>query len=230
MQGIIRGLKALLPVIAQHPAATAMLTFCASLVLFVYGVSGNLDTLLRRFPSLHEEHELFDRVVVANGLVEAELERITTDMRADRTLVMQFHNGKQDLSGLPFTFAEITFGATSPGVVVDLRFLGPVPMSAYGPLLRAIWADPSRPVCIRRNIEDLGSPLLRARLEARGAKEVYVCPIVNLIGAPIGLITTEYLRLDTPRPSQEIIKQTLSESSNRIAGYLATTRIGSQRP
>jgi hypothetical protein len=226
MQGIIRGLKALLPVVSQHPLATTMLALCVSIVLLAYGVSGNVDTLLRRYPSVTDKHTQFDHTIVANNLVDAELERLALELKADRVLVLQFHNGMQDLTGLPFTFVEITYGAVAPGVALEIHSLGPVPLSAYGTLLRLMWADPARPVCIQRDVDETGSPLLRARLEMRGVKIIHVCPVVNLIGAPVGLLTAEYMRRDAPRPSVGVLTQTLAESAMKINGYLAS---GSRR-
>lgn len=221
MKAVLDAMVRLILTISRHPAAAFLAAFFIASIMSLWYFASNIEAVLHRFPTSVEQRARFERTITAQELIERELEVVRRELNADRLLISQFHNGSSDIVGSPFVFSSITYSALAPGVVLDARTPSSVPLAAYSYLLRAMWRDRDNPVCVQSRTEQVEPPALRARLESRGVSMIYVCPVVDRAGNPMGMISAEYMRAETRRPPSERIMAVIKESGKRVESYLA---------
>lgn len=108
-----------------------------------------------------------------------------SELKADRLVVLRFHNGAQFLDGLPFLYVSASHEAFRPGMSPILVELQRIPLQTLSGL-REIMAK--RCVTADTSI----SPYYRALRDRYGVRTIVTCPIENLDGTTIGLVMAFY--------------------------------------
>lgn len=153
-----------------------------------------------------------------NDLLDAKIE----SLHADRAGVRQFHNGKTDLSGLPFMYVSTTFVRTREGVSFPESNFAQVPGSTVAEVTSAMWRDYRSPKCITVDVDLIENDNYRAYSKNLGVEVFFACPITNLRMYPIGFMFVSYIEGSTERPSDEEAMRQVAASAERISGYLSS--------
>lgn len=151
------------------------------LALMAYVAYKSYDKLERLVITPEEEAAKFAAQLESSALVNASLERLKTELNAQFVVIHQFHNGRHDLTGIPFTEATATYYTEEPLVIEE-------PLSAMNGTLRQMWKRIDAPKCIRLN-----QPLdPSSRKYFTTAGELIKCPLINPLNYPIGTITVGF--------------------------------------
>lgn len=189
-----------------------------------WGVAEPAIGLLARLPpSAAEEQRRLHRQLAADEVVEELLAALAEDVGADRALVFLAHNGSSDLTGtIPFMFVSAAYVHLRAGLSWDERWSRPSPLAAVSPLLRRMFRNPERPVCVKRDRGDADiSVVARARMIDRGIEVSFLCPMHGPAGV-VGLVTAEVLRRDAPRPLPDAeVMARVAETGRRVREALA---------
>lgn len=192
------------------------------LLALVFG-GANLMTkvanIAEHFPTSAVESERFNKVLIAQNEINELLETERAAMQGDRILIRQFHNGRQDLTGLPFTSISTTFVRTKPGVQFDSSNYEAVPLSTMNEVVLRMWKNPREPICIRVETSDLHGQYADYVKKTK-VDHFYACPITNLQGWPVGMTIISYLDKNSPHPSDDFIMKRLLGISQKVSGYM----------
>lgn len=112
----------------------------------------------------------------------------------------------------------VTYMSAAPGVSVAKST--PIPKARVQGAVSRVFPIDAKPRCVKRDYDDVQDPIYKKMLQDSGVKFFFVCPIVDISGAPIGMIYASFISEYDPRAEDEIIYQRLSETSGKIAGYL----------
>jgi len=163
-----------------------------------------------------EEAQNFESQLESATLVNAAIEDLRIDLKADTVVVKQFHNGRHDLTGIPFTESTATFYTDK------YSFIGDEPLSTMNTSLRVMWKSIDKPSCM----------VLYAPMDSASKKyftdyklnKAIVCPLTNLLNYPIGTITVGFSGSHTT--SEDIATDKTQAIAKSITGYLinANTR------
>jgi hypothetical protein len=187
------------------------------LIIFTtYIVYRSYDTLQQMIVTPHEESERFKAQLASAALVNDAIENLSTDLRGHSVVIKQFHNGRHDLTGIPFTETTATF------YTMNYEDTGEEPLSALNSSLRLMWKEIDRPECIilTRGIDNSTAAYFRRHQLNR----VVICPLTNLLNYPIGTITVGFSAGDTPLSNKFVLDRT-HLMSKRITGYLENGKI-----
>lgn len=197
------------------------LAVCLLVVILMAGgkLWGVIENISSHFPSSATESERFNKVIVAQNEINELLESERTIMNGDRIIIRQFHNGRQDLTGLPFTSISTTFVKMKPGVEFPENGYDAVPLSTMNDLVLKIWDNPRTPNCVKIYTKDLHGSY-QTYVKNAAVDHFYACPITNLLNYPVGIIMISYMSADTQHPSDEVIFTHLRIISQKISGYM----------
>lgn len=174
------------------------------LALMAYVAYKSYDKLERLVITPEEEAAKFAKQLESSELVNKSLEQLKMDLGAEFVVIHQFHNGRHDLTGIPFTEATATFYTDEPIIIKE-------PLAAMGGTLRRMWRKIDAPQCI-----EIAAPVdVSSRKYFKEADHVVKCPLINLLNYPIGTITVGF---STSAPRYAIPK-TL-DVAERVTGYL----------
>lgn len=181
-----------------------IMTMAAILIALTAFISyKSYDRLEALFLTPQQEATRFHQSLEAMDLVNKSLDNLKTNTSASTAIIYQFHNGKHDLTGIPFTSALVTF--STDGYASDL------PISTMNSSLRAMWTRIDKPSCVALDAPvDIESQKLFTKYKL---KTLVMCPLINPLSYPIGVLSVGYV---TP------IKETSEPSkiATSIVGYI----------
>jgi hypothetical protein len=202
-------LRALINSLSMRPLATITAVF---IIFAAYIGYRSYDTLQQMIVTPHEESNRFKAQLASAALVNDAIEKLNTDLGAHSVIIKQFHNGRHDLTGIPFTEATSTFYTSQyEGVSEE-------PLSALNKSLTRMWQEIDRPECItiRQGIDNSTSKYFREYKLNR----VVICPLTNLLNYPIGTITVGFNSASDTVVGDVVALQRTSAIAKRITGYL----------
>ena len=171
-------------------------------------------------PTPQMEAARFIRANRATEQINTLLDSKLQELNADRAGVRQFHNGKTDLAGLPFNFVSTMYVRTKQGVGFPVENYQQVPASTISEITSTMWHDYRNPVCITVDTATVKTQSYRRYLEDLDVDVFYACPITNIEMYPIGFVFLTY-KGTTDRPSDEEVIAKVSDTAQRISGYLS---------
>lgn len=200
-------LRALINSLSVRPLATLTALF---IIFAAYIGYKSYDVLQTMIITPHEESNRFKAQLESAALVNEAIEKLKVDLGASGVIVRQFHNGRHDLTGIPFTEATATFYTS--------EFDGEEeePLSALNRSLTMMWGNKiDRPECITitQGVDNSTNRYFRKYKLDRAV----ICPLTNLLNYPIGTITVGFSASDT---SDAVALQKTSAIAKRITGYL----------
>lgn len=202
--------------------AVASIVLVLVLALSLYLLANVNSRINHTNPPPSVEAARFDRANKATAQITQLLDDKIDELHASRAGVRQFHNGKTDLSGLPFMYVSTTFVRTREGVSFPESNYAQVPSSTISELTSEMWADYRNPKCVIVDSNTKISQVYRRYLEDLNVEIFYACPISNLQMYPVGFMFVSYVHNAGERPSDEEILDTVELSAARISGYLAS--------
>lgn len=199
--------RALVASLSVRPFTTLAAFFLLSLGYVVYK---SYDTLESLVVTPGEEASRFRAQLESSALVNTAIENLRVSLNAHSVVVRQFHNGRHDLTGLPFTESTTTFYTDkySPG--------SDEPLSSMNTSLKTIWKSIENPACRVTYVPD--DKASRKYFKEYKLIKIVECPITNLLNYPIGMITVGFS--DSNTVSDEVAINRTAAIAKRITGYL----------
>lgn len=201
--------KSFVDSLSRHPFAT-LSTVLIGIVLYIgYMTLQSIQTIAVP-PSL--EAERFHEQLAASEQINQALEKLRKDEKAHSVIIRQFHNGKHDLTGIPFTKSSMTF-YTMEEEFQEVE----EPLSAMSTSLSRVWNVIDKPECLV--ISNVGiDKATKYYMEYYELNKIVVCPMTNLLSYPVGTLTVGYKQADASVNLEEIRDITV-----RVTGYLDGT-------
>lgn len=219
MEKIIEAFQSLIHTVKDNPTPSLLATLLV-IALFVAWNSVNNNQLISSLapnPAINQQH--FEEALRVNTEINNAITNLRTEVYADNAQVRQFHNGKQDLTGLPFTYVLTTYISVDKGTNVSESSLSSQPLSGMNATIKAMYKkDLRNPVCIHFYRKDVNDILFRAYLEDSKINFFVMCPIKNLLDYPVGFVGVGYV--GEPASPPEIVEARVRQVSWAIAGYL----------
>ena len=199
--------KTVVDSLSRHPFAT-LSTILISVVLYVGYITLERIETIAVPPSL--EAERFHQQLDSSEQINQSLEKLRVAQGAHSVIVRQFHNGKHDLTGIPFTKSSITFYAMDN----ELEQMEE-PLSSMSTSLSKVWAKIDEPDCI---LLDHGiDKNTKHYMDVYELNAVIICPMTNLLKYPVGTITVGYKNRDLLDLNE------VRSVSSQVTGYLDGT-------
>lgn len=192
--------------LAVRPIATLIAIF---LVVTSYIGFKSYNTLEQLVVTPDEEASRFKNQLESSKLVNDSLEHLRSEMGAHSVVIRQFHNGRHDLTGIPFTESTATYYTDNYEGVDD------EPLSAMNGSLRRMWSDIRDPRCVV-----LSAPVdtsSRKYFKNYGLTRVIECPLTNLLNYPIGTVAIGF---SGGTVNDKVAIDKTSTIAKRITGYL----------
>ena len=199
--------KVVVDSLSRHPFAT-LSTILIAIVLYVgYLTLDRIETIAVP-PSL--EAERFHQQLDSSEQINQSLEALRKEQGAHSVIVRQFHNGKHDLTGIPFTKSSITF-YTMDSELDQME----EPLSAMSTSLSKVWSKIDEPTCI---VLDHGiDKNTKHYMDVYELDAIVICPMINLLKYPVGTFTVGYKNKDL------INTDKVNSVAIRVTGYLDGT-------
>lgn len=162
-----------------------------------------------------QEAARFEAQLHNADIINRGIEDLRFTLHADNILIRQFHNGRHDLTGIPFTGISTTFYVDpldNDGHEPSLD----EPISAMNKSLRQVWQSIDKPECTV-----LYSPVdvsTRRYFKTHKLNRAVVCPLVNLLNYPIGVMIVGFSDSSTVSDDAALTKTSLL--AKRVTGYL----------
>lgn len=203
----------------SNPTTTVLAILLALASFAAYSSIQNGHLLKILAPSPEKEVALFARSLKASEDIAVSLDNLRASTGADQVLIRQFHNGRYDLTGIPFTSVSVTY-LSSKKEYEDTHFFESKPLAFMGTTARAMWTDIDAPKCVvyHNNIPDVG-----LRTELAGTTRSVICPLVSLLKYPVGTISLHYKDSTSNLTDQALIART-EDVAVTITGYLNEKR------
>ena len=201
-------LKALVNSLSVRPIATLSAILIILLCFVVYKSYDLLQSMV--ITPVQEAHR-FKAQLKSGSLVNDSIENLAEDLEAHSVIIKQFHNGRHDLTGIPFTEATSTFYTINFESIKEEE-----PLAASNRSLRNMWKDIDNPQCIilYRGIDISTKRYFRDY----DLERVAICPLTNLLNYPIGTITVGLMAESTATDNQILTKT--SQIAKGVTGYL----------
>lgn len=212
IKDLSKAIKALIDSLSTKPVATMMAVF---IVFAAYAGVKSYSTLQALVVTPDQEAARFEAQLHNTDIINKSIEDLRSSVQADNVIIRQFHNGRHDLTGIPFTSISTTFYVDpldNDGHEPSLD----EPISAMNKSLRQVWNRIDRPECIV-----LYSPVdisTRRYFKAHKLNRAVVCPLVNLLNYPIGVMIVGFSESSTV--SDEEAEKKTSVLAKRVTGYL----------
>lgn len=159
--------------------------------------------------------ELVDRRFQSTPLINNEIKDLIIDLGADRVLVLEMHNGTNNLNGLPFVFFDATYEETAPDIEYVSDQFKNFNMGRY-PFIgshfnEGIWIG---------SLEEIEKedPRLASTLKFVDTNYLAVMVIEGVQG-PLGILTVAFKSIDE-LPTKTKIIQKLNKSVQIISRLL----------
>lgn len=205
-------LKALIDSLSAKPLATIMGLF---IIFAAYLGYKSYDRLQSVLITPHEEAARFEKQLTNSEIINEAIEKLRMDLAADSVVIKQFHNGKHDLTGIPFTGISTTY-YVDPLDMDGHDTQTDEPVSSSNKSLRKVWQRIDKPECvIISNPVDVST---RKYFKTHNLSKMAMCPLVNLLNYPIGIMVVGFSEGNTV--SDEVIIQKTSAIAKRVTGYL----------
>lgn len=205
IKDLSNALRQLIASLSLRPLATLLAIF---LIAITYISVRSYDTIQKIVITPVEEAQQFGRGLEKAELVNSAIGNLKADLGAHSVIIKQFHNGRHDLTGLPFTEASITFSTEGPAADEEH-------ISSMNTSLRRMWKQIDDPICLVQY-----APLdasTRKYMEQYSLSYVVACPLTNILNYPIGVILVGFK--DGTTEDLEAVKQT-SAVAKQVVGYL----------
>lgn len=212
IKDLSKALKALIDSLSAKPVATMMAVF---IVFASYAGVKSYNTIQSMVVTPDQQAARFKAQLHSTDIINKSLEDLRTSTKADNVIIRQFHNGRHDLTGIPFTSISTTYyvdpldeGGHEPAL--------DEPISSMNKSLRQVWQRIDRPECIV-----LYSPVdisTRRYFKAHKLNKAVACPLVNLLNYPIGIMVVGFSEGNTTA-DEDILKRT-SVLAKSVTGYL----------
>lgn len=189
------------------PTLAAILILCTGYI----GIR-SYRTLENMVVTPEEEAARFEAQLNSAALVNSSIEKLRSDLGAENVVIRQFHNGRHDLTGIPFTETSATYYTST------FEDNGDEAVSSMNTSLKKIWGGRiDKPECI----------VLYGPVDASTGKyfrsyklaKMIQCPLTNLLKYPVGTITVGFSESDTKLKDDVLLEKT-SYIAKRITGYL----------
>lgn len=199
--------KSLVASLSVRPLATLTAVLILGLGFVAYKSYNTLEELVVT-PS--EEAARFKEQLESAKLVNESLNQLNADLKSHSVVIRQFHNGRHDLTGIPFTETTATYYTEQ----YDISG-GDEPVSSMNESLNKIWTTIDKPECtVLYGPVDSSS---RRYFKAYNLNKVVICPLTNLLNYPIGTITVGFSEGDT---NDAVAVSKTSAIAKRVTGYL----------
>lgn len=207
IKDLSEALRRLINSLSVRPLTTILAIL---LIYSSYIVFKSYDRLEELIVTPSEEAQRFKEQLDSAALVNTAIENHRVSLNASSVLVRQFHNGRHDLTGIPFTESTVTFYAGEYNYSVD------EPLSSLNASLRSMWKRIDKPEClVTYSPNDISSK--RYFTDFKLIREVQ-CPLTNLLNYPIGTISVGFS--DSNTVSDEEAVEKTAAMAKRITGYL----------
>lgn len=192
---------------SKHPFAT-LSTILIGIVLYLgYRTLDRIETIVVP-PSL--ESERFHQQLSTSEQINLALRNLRSDLGAHSVVLRQFHNGKHDLTGIPFTKASVTFYEADESLLEEDE-----PLSSMSTSLSKMWKRIDSPECVV-----LDAPVDKTTKYYMSKNElnfIIVCPMVNLLKYPVGTLT---VGMKAVQPGSV---ERVHRVASKVTGYLEGT-------
>jgi hypothetical protein len=208
-------LRSLINSLSTKPLATLTSIF---IIFAAYLGYKSYDVIQSLVITPDMEAERFEKQLTSAEITNEAIEALRIELSAENVIIRQFHNGKHDLTGIPFTSIATTF-------YVDASDIDPIdePVSSSNRSLRKVWQRIDKPECVILNEPvDIST---RVYFKSHKLRKAAICPLVNLLNYPIGVMVVGFSEGNTI--SDAVILDKTSAISKRVTGYLtdaSTTR------
>ena len=205
---ITDALKRLTDSLSVRPLPTLGAIFILFAAFIGYKSYNTLETLV---VTPREEAIRFQKQLESSKLVNESLENLRANLGAHSVVIKQFHNGRHDLTGIPFTEASDTYYTEA------YEDLGDDSISAMNGALRGMWTRIDKPECII-----LDRPIDSATkkyFKKYKLTKIVACPLVNILDYPIGVIEVGFTGENNTKDDRLALASTNSISKS-VTGYL----------
>lgn len=204
-------LRRLINSLSRRPVETLL---ALALIVAMYVGYRSYDALEKMVITPAEEAARFGKQLEGADLVNEAIENLRIELKADNVVIKQFHNGRHDLTGIPFTEASTTFIASAKTNGSNIAKDEPIP--TMNKSLRMVWKRIDRPQCtVLYNPVDIST---RRYFYTHNIQRAVVCPLVNLLNYPIGIIVVGFSEGNTT-DDQTALNRT-AHIGKRVTGYL----------
>jgi hypothetical protein len=201
-------LRVFVNLLSQKPLAT----LAALIILFMAYISyRSYDAIQDSIVTPEEEARRFQDQLSSASLVNDAIENLALETRANNVVIRQFHNGRHDLTGIPFTEATTTFFTKSYDTPAEER------LSELNTSLRMMWREIDKPECII--IKSGVDHSTRKYFREYQLNRAVICPLTNLLNYPIGTITVGF-SASNAQFSDRFVLQKTHLVARRVTGYL----------
>lgn len=217
------GFRSLVRTFKTSPIASLVVALFLLTGFSLYWSSINASALERLLddPSRNTAH--FEQALQRNEQIDGALINLRSDTNSQKVVVRQFHNGKKDLTGLPFTYISTTHISQPDNASNSAGTYESQPLSTMNGTLRYMWGDAKQPKCIVLNTDESTDFPHKAYLDETGIKISVICPLVNLLNYPIGIVSVGYTK--QLKISDELAVQSeVSRVASKLEGYLEVSK------
>jgi hypothetical protein len=211
IKDLSKAVKALIDSLSNKPVATMTAIF---IIFASYVGVKSYNTIQSLVVTPDEEAARFEAQLHNTDIINKSIEDLRAATKADNIIIRQFHNGRHDLTGIPFTSISTTFYADP---IDEHEPFVDEPISAMNKSLRQVWQRIDSPECIV-----LYSPVdasTRRYFKAHNLNRAVVCPLVNLLNYPIGIMVVG-LSEESSTVSDIEVQTKTSVLAKQAAGYL----------
>lgn len=199
-------LRRLVNSLSVRPLSTLAALFIICLTFICVKSYNRLEDLII---TPDEEATRFKEQLESSKLVNESIEQLRRELQAVNVVIRQFHNGRHDLTGIPFTESSATF------YTENYEDIGDEAIASMNGTLRRIWKRIDQPECLVLNAPV--DPSSKKYFRSYGLTKVIECPLTNLLNYPVGTITVGFSEGDTP---DNIAVQKTEAIAKRVTGYL----------
>lgn len=212
IKDLSKALKALIDSLSKKPVATMVAVF---IIFASYVGVKSYTTIQDLIVTPDEEAARFEAQLHTTDIINKSIEDLRASTKADNVIIRQFHNGRHDLTGIPFTSISTTYYVDP----LDDDGHEPTldePISAMNKSLRQVWQRIDKPECIV-----LYSPVdvsTRRYFKVHKLNRAVVCPLINLLNYPIGIMVVGFSEGNTT-VDEDVLRRT-SVLAKSVTGYL----------
>lgn len=212
IKDLSKAVKGLIDSLSAKPVATMVAVF---IVFASYAGVKSYNTIQSMVITPDQQAARFKAQLHSTDIINKSIEDLRVSTKADNVIIKQFHNGRHDLTGIPFTNVSTTYYVDPIDEIGHAPDIDE-PVSAMNRSLRQVWQRIDKPECII-----LYSPVdisTRRYFRAHKLNKAVVCPLVNLLNYPIGIMVVGFSESDTT--ADEVTLRRTSILAKSVTGYL----------
>lgn len=194
--------------------------FLATAVALVFAYTASKDQEVVRMTAqslASEQHDENIRDFVVTPKIQKDLEVLLYSLNADRCFIIEFHNGKKNVSGLPFRFSDMTYEEVNHERKVDkvaMKYQNiPLTLYKYPEYLH------KKKVFIGTVDEIEGVDYDFAQCIKEDGGKYLALAYMNINGMPLGFLGIQFDNANNI-PSKDIISVKLTENARIISELL----------